>query len=452
MIRLGALLFCLLCAGLSVEAEAQRAERADRLDRLDRIQDRVAARDRMVNRAIADRVRVRKVTDAAPLAASDEPVRDVPDLPEADADAALDETDTRTATIILDPFGDRIRRGEILALNPSPEALAELSRRNLREVRQRDLAGDAILYLFRSPGAMNLGDVLERLQRLDPNGLYSPNHVYEPQAEPEPVITGDIAASLPLQATGEACTIGLIDGPVEALPAPFDQAIAATQRFHAGAVSQSPHGALVAYRLIDAADRLGGRRSISICAADVFAEGPQTAITAEAIAGALHWQMAQAVKLINASLSGPDNAIVAWSVERYLASGGTLVAAVGNGGPLSRNIYPAAYDGVIGVTAVNASGQVYALASQGVHVDIAARGVDIDASPVGVASPLSGTSFAAPLVTSWLAVHQRSIDQAEAVLIDHGALGRDAQFGLGELRLQAQTVRVSAAPAPAAPR
>lgn len=450
MIRLGTWVFCLLCAGLSLEADAQRAERADRLDRLDRIQDRVAARERMVNRAITDRVRDRKVTDAAPLEASVAPLRDLPEAPEKDTDAALEETDTRAAAIILDPFGDRIRRGEILALNPSAEALAELSRRNLRKVRQRDLAGDAILYLFRSPGAANLREVLERLQRIDPDGLYSPNHVFEPQGDPAPALA-DIATVTPPQASGEVCTIGLIDGPVQALPAPYDQAIAETQRFHSGALSQSPHGAVVAYRLIDTAERLDGP-TLSICAADVFSEGPKTAITAEAIAGALHWQMAHKVKLINASLAGPDNAIVAWSVERFLASGGALVAAVGNGGPLSRDIYPAAYDGVIGVTAVNASGQVYALASQGQHVDIAARGVDIDASLVGVSTTLSGTSYAAPLVTSWLAVGGRSMDQAGVVVIDHGALGRDAVFGLGELDLQAHRVFVSAAPDPAPAR
>lgn len=445
MVRSTALIAGLLFMALSFEAQAQRADRAQRLDRMDRVQDRMAARDRIADRVAADRVRDRAATDAALREVVDEPVRETDEVAD---EAPAPATESDSAVIVLDPFGDRIRQGEVLALNPSAEARAELARRNLREVRQRPLSDNAVLYLFRSPGAVNLGEVLSALQTVDPAGLYAPNHVFEPNSEPPSPIRD--ATALGADPQSADCTIGLIDGPVQALPATYQSMITKTQRFDAGRVSDSSHGAVVAYRLIDTIEQFGRPHPISICAADVFDAGAEPAITAESIAAAVNWQMRQGVQLVNASLAGPHNDIVAWSVSRFTSTGGTLVAAVGNGGPLSRNIYPAAYDDVIGVTAVDATGQLYAFASQGDHVDIAARGVDIDVSHIGIEAALSGTSFAAPFVTGWMAVHGAELDQAGPVLIDHGELGRDTKFGRGELKVSsgAGAVRTSRALSP----
>jgi len=431
MVRFGILTICLLFAVPSVAAQAQRADRAQRLDRLDRVQDRIAARDRIADRSVTDRVRERPVTDVQRFDITDEPIRDIVDADVSDASNVLEEDDSRRGAIILDPFGDRIRRGEVIALNPSTEALAELSRRDLREIRRRQLANDATLYLYRSAGAANVRDLLEALQAIDPMGLYAPNHVFNPTGEP--VLMQEFVLPLVPKRSSGACSVGLIDGPVRALPARLKSAIAKTEQFEPGPVSDSVHGAAVAFRLIDIAQKLNSHHPVAICAADVFSAGPEGAITAEAIAGALDWQMAQEVELINASLAGPHNVVVAWSVERFISSGGTLVAAVGNGGPLSRNIYPAAYDGVIGVTAVDSEGRLYALASQGAHVDIAARGVDIDLAQIGIEDSMSGTSFAAPIVSGWIAAQGFEFDLFGETFADRGDRGRDAKFGVGEL-------------------
>ncbi|NQY96640.1 MAG: S8 family serine peptidase [Henriciella sp.] len=420
--------------------EAQRADRAQRLDRLDRVHDRVAARDRIANRPASDRVRERAVTDAIARDVADEPVREIQ---EETASEIRDGSDnTETAPIILDPFGDRVRRGEVLALNPSAEALAELSRRNLREVRQRPLSESAILYLFRSTGPANLTELLDVLQTIDPVGLYTPNHVFDPNGESETVTMG--AENILPPPIKDACNVGLIDGPIHGLPETFRSAITRSQRFETGPAADSVHGTTVAFRLIHTAGQLGHADTISVCAADVFLSGSKEAITAEAVAAALNWQIGQGVDLVNASLAGPHNAIVAWSVDRFVSSGGTLVAAAGNGGPLSRNIFPAAYEGVVGVTAVDARGELYALASHGAHVDIAAHGVNVDASQIGIDASLSGTSFAAPVVTAWIAASGPNFDQAGHAIIDRGEIGRDDKFGLGELNLSFETVAYSA--------
>jgi hypothetical protein len=104
--------------------------------------------------------------------------------------------------------------------------------------------------------------------------------------------------------------------------------------------------------------------------------------------------------VVNISLAGPPNAVVERMVARHIAGGGDIVAAVGNGGPFSGMIYPAAYPGVVGVTATDASGRVYALASTGPHVDVAARGVDVPVAALSGRMTVSGTSYAAPVIAA----------------------------------------------------
>ena len=57
--------------------------------------------------------------------------------------------------------------------------------------------------------------------------------------------------------------------------------------------------------------------------------------------------------MINVSLVGPRNALLERVVASLVSRGHLIVAAVGNDGPAAPPLYPAAYDGVVGVTAVD---------------------------------------------------------------------------------------------------
>ncbi len=83
------------------------------------------------------------------------------------------------------------------------------------------------------------------------------------------------------------------------------------------------------------------------------------------------------VEIINLSLAGPDNPVLARAVADAHAADIPLVAAMGNAGPRAEPAYPAAYEGVVAVTAVDAGHAVYRRAGQGLHVDFAAPGVGI---------------------------------------------------------------------------
>jgi minor extracellular protease Epr len=149
----------------------------------------------------------------------------------------------------------------------------------------------------------------------------------------------------------------------------------------------------------------------------------------------------QNVRVVNMSLAGPPNSVLEQATAALVARGVIVVAAVGNGGPNAEPAYPAAYPGVVGVTAVDSGGDVYRRAGQGEHVDLAAPGVEVwTAASIRGARPKTGTSFAAPFVTAAIASLLAAepgltADEVAARLtnsaIDLGDAGRDPVFGHG---------------------
>lgn len=120
------------------------------------------------------------------------------------------------------------------------------------------------------------------------------------------------------------------------------------------------------------------------------------------VAQALDWLVGEKAQVINLSLGAANDAVLAAVVAKTTSLGVVLVAAAGNGGADAPPSYPAAYPGVVAVTAVDAKKQLYTRANRGKYVTIAAPGVDVWV-PVGNGKYMSGTSFAAPFVTAAIA-------------------------------------------------
>jgi minor extracellular protease Epr len=126
------------------------------------------------------------------------------------------------------------------------------------------------------------------------------------------------------------------------------------------------------------------------------------------VAQALDWMVGEKVQVVNLSLGSASDAVLAAVVDKTLGTGMLLVAAAGNGGPSAAPSYPAAYPGVIAVTAVDANKRLYARANRGTYIAIAAPGVDVWV-PLTVADGktkgkyMSGTSFASPFVAAAVA-------------------------------------------------
>ncbi|MEQ1493785.1 MAG: S8 family serine peptidase, partial [Terricaulis sp.] len=145
----------------------------------------------------------------------------------------------------------------------------------------------------------------------------------------------------------------------------------------------------------------------------------------------------------NISVEGPDNAVLAEMVRRAAERGHIIVAAAGNGGPAARPSFPAAFDGVLAVTAIDESDRPYVRANRGDYIDFAAPGVDINVDVNGSMARVSGTSFAAPVIAAEAAAHLHAPSPAESARVltnlraraeDLGAPGRDNIFGWGALR------------------
>jgi len=173
----------------------------------------------------------------------------------------------------------------------------------------------------------------------------------------------------------------------------------------------------------------GGAPGADLRVADIYG-GQAEGGSSTALAQALAWMIEQRVGVVNVSLVGPRNALVERAIQRAQARGLTVVAAVGNDGPAAPPLYPAAYDGVIGVTAVNARDQVLPEAARGPQVAFAAPGADMAAAaPAGRWTSVRGTSFAAPIVAGLVARQGQAALARSAA--DLGARGRDAVYGQG---------------------
>jgi subtilisin family serine protease len=213
--------------------------------------------------------------------------------------------------------------------------------------------------------------------------------------------------------------------------------------------SDAIHGTAVAAILVgDPASRAPGLLpGLPLVAVDAFhkASGDERADVYTLVRG-LDQLIGAGASVINLSLAGPPNTVLEDTLAAIeAAQGAVIVAAAGNGGPNAPPAYPAAYDSVIAVTAVDKGARAYRRAGRGPHVDLAAPGVDVwTAASVQGARWKTGTSFAAPYVTAAAALWRQAYPELTPAEIraalsqsaaDLGAPGVDEVFGHGLLDL-----------------
>lgn len=178
------------------------------------------------------------------------------------------------------------------------------------------------------------------------------------------------------------------------------------------------------------------------------AAGNASTDTARLLA-ALSWLDQRGVDVVNMSFTGPRDAVIERAISDMRAKGVVFVAAAGNMGPMAPPSYPAAYEGVIAVTAVNSRGESYRHANRGDYIDVSAPGVDVlTALPDAQQGYRTGTSFAAPFVTAIAATRPGTVGHLGAdhmafsgraaahalrglTVRDLGAPGRDPIYGAG---------------------
>tara|TARA_R110002072_G_scaffold54067_3_gene142080 strand:+ start:5881 stop:7152 length:1272 start_codon:yes stop_codon:yes gene_type:complete len=336
-----------------------------------------------------------------------------------------------------------ILRSQITALAPSGDSLAQILAAGFSIRSRRELPGLGVYTLIlNAPDSLSTRRALDLVRRIDPGGVYDFNHIYSRSGQGG-AGTGLTGAA----ARGESddYRIGLIDTGVDTQHPDLAAEDIITRAFEGQAYSPAAHGTGIASLLVGRAERFGAvLPSATLHSADVYGGDPVGGSVASLL-GALGWMAEEEVGVINISLVGPDNAVLARIVELMVGRGHILVAAVGNDGPAAAPLYPAAYPGVVGVTGVNARGRILPEACRGDHVDIAAPGIRQSAArPGGGESSVRGTSFAAPYVAGLLAAQLAHPDpeaaaHAIAVLFasadDQGPRGRDRIYGAGVVGL-----------------
>lgn len=183
--------------------------------------------------------------------------------------------------------------------------------------------------------------------------------------------------------------------------------------------------------------------SAKILPVDVF--GGQWGTSDYAIAEGILYAISQKADVINMSLGGPmESPILEEAVKKAVDAGITIVAAAGNdyGESIS---YPAAYEGVISVSATNDKNKLAEFSSYGAYVDIAAPGEAVystmyDLLKGSTFAAMSGTSMATPVVAGVASLIKSKYPdlkphEVEAILTmtakDLGEEGYDIKYGNG---------------------
>lgn len=298
----------------------------------------------------------------------------------------------------IDARGDPAVKGELILVDATPQAVEAATGAGFALIGQEAIEGlDIRTARLRAPGGMSLARAERRLRELTPGATVQSNPIYQPSGAAATPARGGTAAAT----GGPGAPIGLIDGgvaPHPALPPGIVQ-----RGFVTGAPAPGDHGTAIASILVGRGAVRGVSPQSRLFAADVFGRDPAGG-SALALARALGWLAANQVAVVNISLAGPDNPLLARAIAAADRRGLLIVAAVGNDGAAAPPAFPASYPQVIAVTGVDARGRPLIEAGKARHLDFAAPGAGMIAATAGGATAaVRGTSYAAAFVTGRLA-------------------------------------------------
>lgn len=243
---------------------------------------------------------------------------------------------------------------------------------------------------------------------------------------------------------GRGVTVALLDTAVGHHPDLNDARIRRIDKYGMDPTGpMSSHGTAVASLIAGSGGVDGVAPSVQLICLPVMngaGEG-DTFTLAQAIVDAV----VQGADIINLSLgTSGDSSVLRAAVDHALANNVAIVAATGNGG-VNAVSYPAAYEGVVAVGAVDARNDHLYFSNSGPQVDLVAPGFGVEAAwGADQVALFSGTSAATPIVSAAIAVvlsEEPELKPTEAANLliqysdDAGAPGHDDAYGAGVLDL-----------------
>ena len=285
---------------------------------------------------------------------------------------------------------------------------------------------------------------------IDFNTLYRP---LQQQGMPRIYLPGKIDWTKPdtAQARAALVRIGMVDGPVSFVPALDGVSLSRKSFLALGDIPASPVHATAIATLIAGRDLKSGFAGVAgpalLYSAEVMrSAGREDATSSAALVRALDWLLTQGVRVVNLSLGGPGDAVMAKAFARLGELAVVVVAAAGNGGAAAPPAYPAAYPSVLAVTATDAADNIYAGANHGDYIALAAPGVDVWVPDERSGHYVTGTSFSAAVITSAVALllqrtpglgARKTLAQLCRTARDLGTPGTDPVFGCGLVQIAA---------------
>ncbi|MEZ5970924.1 MAG: S8 family serine peptidase [Hyphomonadaceae bacterium] len=312
-----------------------------------------------------------------------------------------------------DPHGMPIVRSQILAVGVSEAAITAAQARGFEVVRRDAIDAETSMVTLRAPAGMSTRRALRRLRDADPQAVYDFDHLHLESG------LGLTVMSFAQSGASNGPRVGLVDSGVNS-----SVRVAAQRAFVTDQPVAGEHGTMIAGLISSAAP------GAHIYAADIYGGAP-TGGASSALARALGWLASENVAVINVSLVGPRNRVVEAVVARLVARGFVIVAAVGNDGPAAAPLFPASYEGVVGVTGVDAHDRILVEAGRGAQVDFAALGVQGRARGTSYATPIVAARLATRLQTPGASAVQNALGAMRAEARDLGARGRDDIYGYG---------------------
>ncbi|WP_261336430.1 S8 family serine peptidase [Rhizobium leguminosarum] len=350
-------------------------------------------------------------------------------------------------------------QNELVAVGLDEDAIAGLTQEGfaVEDRIQVSLIGSEMVRLI-VPAGTTLDSARAAVVARSATAVVDLNHFYQPQSENKAGCSGEGCALVreivgwptnEITRCAKPPRIGLIDTAINIDHVTLTNTRLEIIRLSEGEATKSgaQHGTAVAALLIGHSDsRVPGLLpGAELIAVDAFQRSGKSADIANIydLVRALDMLAQRDVKVVNLSLTGPANAVLEKSVKAATESGMILVAAAGNDGPNAKPVYPAAYDDVIAVTAVDKGRNPYRRAVRGDYIDIAAPGVGVwTAASISGAGQKTGTSFAAPFITAAVSVliagdpdmsHESLEAKIRQFTDDIGKPGKDPVFGWGLL-------------------
>ena len=316
---------------------------------------------------------------------------------------------------------------------------------------------NTVMYRFRITDRREVPAVIGGLRGDRRIAAVQPNYIYALQDDGAPAAPiGDpmqyVVSKLHLQqahglATGDHVLVAVIDSGIDTQHPELNGAVAGGFDAFTDDLRPQKHGTAMAGAIVAHGRLMGVAPAARILAVRAFdSDEAGSRSTTTRIVDALQWTANSAARVVNMSFTGPDDSTMHRMIVALRQKGMVLIAAAGNDGPQAPPDYPAAYPGVIAVTATDIDDHLLGVANHGGYVAVAAPGVDIFvAAPNAGYGFTSGTSVATAHVSGLAALllqlnPRLTPDAVQAILMGTakalganvvGAKGRNDEYGAG---------------------